>query len=152
MPARSTTRSPNLKLLAGEQKSRVNTDVPQPSDGRPVCPTSDPLIQEVWDYTLDQLDEMGLTSVCDRDVLHAYCAAVAVHRKAEELVAREGYFIKILNSTQPHPALKVMREQAPLIKSLGNEFGMSPAARTRIHVQPKPKKAAGRDSGRLLSG
>lgn len=148
-----SARPTNLRLLAGVPVGKLNNDEPQPDTTIPQCPSKDTLVKEIWDYTVEQLRVMELATMSDRDMLLAYCQAVAAHRRAGDQLEADGTFIKLLGTSQPHPALKVQKEMASLIKTLGNEFGLSPSARSRIHVSAQqPKKTTGRDSARLLSG
>jgi P27 family predicted phage terminase small subunit len=141
-----------LKLVAGSENRYINFDEPQPEIGIPVCPSPDRRVTEVWTYTCKVLQQMGVLTVADRDALHAYCQAVVWHDAAAAKVAEEGPFITILNTTQPHPALQVMRNQATLIRSFGSEFGLTPSARTRIRMGDQKSKPAGQASAsRLLS-
>lgn len=143
-----------LKLIAGEKKkSRLNDDEPMPQDGVPACPSTDPRVLEVWDYTVKQLLTMRVLTMADRDVLHAYCEAVAAHQAASEILAQEGTFIKLpggMSPSVPHPAMRQQKDAAAMIKTLGGEFGLSPAARTRIKVKDQqPEKT--QSAARLLS-
>jgi P27 family predicted phage terminase small subunit len=142
-----------LKLIAGDPKSRINFDEPQPEIAVPQCRSTDPLVGEIWQYAANALRQMNLLTIADRDLLLAYCQAVAAFERATKILAEEGMFLRIGQATVPHTALKVQNEQASIMKSLGAEFGFSPASRTRIKVADS-KPAAGKDntSARLLSG
>jgi P27 family predicted phage terminase small subunit len=149
-PAKPTV----LKLLSGDPKSRINFDEPQPEIGIPHCPSADPLVRDIWDYTAKVLKQMGVLTIADRDMLYAYCQTVATFERACEVLDREGPFTKILNSTQPHPAIKVQKEAAALMKNIASEFGLTPASRTRIKLADSKDVKPSKDmtSARLLSG
>jgi len=136
-----------LKMVKGTRTGRVNHDEPQPEPGVPTCPTDDPEVREIWDYTMKQLLTMRTITMADRDTLHAYCEQVLIHRRALELMKREGAIM----GARKHPAVAIARESAMLMKSLGGLFGLTPGARSMIKVgdqqAPKPQGAA-----RLLSG
>lgn len=140
-----------MKLLRGERKDRINRDEPQPSDGLPVCPAGvSKLVQEVWDYTLAELAVMKVVTPADRDLLLAYCEAVALHRQASAVIAAAGMAERALNGGQAkHPAVMIQRDAAATMRSLGQEFGLTPSARTGIKVGAQPKKDG---AARLLSG
>lgn len=152
MPAGRKPRPTGLKLLAGEKGSKINFDEPQPEPGVPACPTSDPVVTEIWDYTAKVLKQMNVLTVADRDVLLAYCQQVAIHRRAGEVLATEGTFNRVLGGTQPHPAIRVQKEAAAMIRSLASEFGLTPAARSRIKVGDSRDTPRETSSARLLSG
>lgn len=135
-----------LKIVKGTRKGRINHDEPQPETGVPTCPTEDLEVREIWDYTLKQLLTMRTITMADRDTLHAYCEQVLIHRRALELMKREGAVI----GARRHPAVAIARESAMLMKSLGGLFGLTPGARTAIKVSDQqPERPRG--AARLLS-
>lgn len=139
-----------LKLVQGVAKSRINHDEPKPEDGIPLCPVPDKMVNEVWDYTVEQLRKMKVLTMADRDMLLAFCQAVVMHRRASELLDRTGYLIEAEEGLFPHPAIRLQREAAASMKAFGTEFGLTPAARTRIRVaDQEPAKPVG--AARLLS-
>lgn len=141
-----------LKLVAGERKkSRLNDDEPQPEDGLPQCPVTDKLVREVWDFTVEQLRKMKVITVADRDMLLAYCQAVVLHRRMSQHLDNTGYLYETEGGLAPSPALRQQKEAALLMKQLGCEFGLTPAARTRIKVADQKVPEEQKTPGRLLS-
>ncbi len=144
-----------LKLVAGEKrKDRINTDEPQPGEGIPACPSEHPEVQRVWDYTVGQLARMRVVTMADRDVLLAFCQAVVMHREASAMLAQDGYVLveDRTGKVYTHPASRMLKDAAATIKAFGTEFGLTPAARTRIRVgdQKAPERNEAR-AARLLS-
>lgn len=140
-----------LKLVDGTRKSRINQDEPVPEDGVPACPSKNPQVREVWDYTVAQLQSMRVITLAERDVLLAYCMAVVVHHTASQILDEEGVLMSGAHGLTAHPAIRVAREAAAQIRAFAGEFGLTPAARTRIKVaDQQPSKTQG--AGRLLSG
>lgn len=136
-----------LKLVARAKKNRINQDEPQPEEGIPECPSSDPAVLDVWNYTIRQLKVMKTITMADRDLLHAYCEQVVMHRRAVQLMGYEGAFHNGIR----HPAWQTAKEAAQMMKMLGSLFGLSPSARTAIKVaDQKPSVQVG--AARLLSG
>lgn len=140
-----------LKLVKGEQKSRVNKDEPIPDDGIPVCPSPDERVQAVWDYTVEQLSRMRVLTMADRDVLALFCQAVVTWRGAQARIAREGMILQLpeggTRTVAAHPAYSVMTKAENTIMRCAGEFGLTPAARTRIQVgaqQPEMQQGAAR--------
>ncbi len=136
-----------LKLLRG---SKTNSDEPVPVAGRPLCPpeASDE-VREVWNYTLEQLDLMRLSSLADRDMLFAYCVAVAAHRKATAQLEAEGFVIKGLHGGMvKHPAGIVQRDAAHAMRQYGQLFGLTPSGRSSIKVGGVERKET---AARLLT-
>lgn len=142
----------NVRLLRGDIPSMINDDEPVPSEGIPTCPSKHPEIKKIWEYTVDQLSKMRTVTMADRDTLLAYCEAVNMHRIASQLMAKEGVVIPGSHGGLVcHPAQKIQREAAQLIRALGTEFGLTPSARTRIKVTASEVKAE-TGAARLLSG
>ncbi len=143
-----------LKMIKGERPDRVNQDEPQPSSGVPQCPSDNPAVQQVWDYTLTQLGVMRVVTMADRDMLHAYCEAVVAFREATATVEAEGSVLREtrgVGKTYLNPAVRIADAAAARMHRFGTEFGLSPSSRTRIKVaDQKPEKKQG--AGRLLSG
>jgi P27 family predicted phage terminase small subunit len=152
-----TKRPTNLALLHGERKDRVNTDEPVAPTGLPEPPDdiADD-VRAVWDYTLDQLRTMKLATPADRDVLRAFCEAVVTHRKASALIAASNVLIRAQSRTPgqaayvKNPAVQIQRDAAMVMKTLGREFGLTPSARSDIHMNAGGNSGDG-DPARLLS-
>lgn len=137
-----------LKLVAGARPDRINDDEPQPGEGVPDCPSRHPEVRRVWDYTVSQLTTMRVLTMADRDALGAYCEAVVQHRVASEILAKEGLIVEGSHGgLVSHPAQKIQREAASMIRAFSTEFGLTPSARSRIKVgdtQPKQEHGAQR--------
>lgn len=125
-----------LRLINGGHPERVNHHEPVPSAGSPLPPehlARD--VREVWDYTLAELELMGISSPADRDSLICYCEAVVTHRKASRLLARSDVLVRgVLGSPVRNPALAVQSHAADLIRKFAQEFGLTPSARAGIEV------------------
>jgi P27 family predicted phage terminase small subunit len=93
-------------------------------------------VQEIWDYTVGELAAMKAANSADRDALLCYCEAVAAHRRASALLAKTDVLIRAYNGApRANPALSVQQRSAALIKAFAQEFGLTPAARTRVEVR-----------------
>lgn len=126
-----------LRLLEGTHPERVNPREPVPSADLPLPPDeiADD-VREVWDYTVAQLDLMGVASAADRDALYCYAQAVVTHRKAARLLAGSPVLIKgQLGGLVRNPALAVARDAAYTIRQFAQEFGLTPSARTRVDAK-----------------
>lgn len=136
-----------LRIIEGDRHTeRFNHHEPIPRPARPECPdeVSDP-VREIWDYTVGELDAMGIAHACDRDTLLCYCEAVVAHRRASAIVAKSGVVMKGLHGgVVRNPALIVQRDSAALIRAFAQEFGLTPSARTRI--ESKDGAARGDDT------
>jgi P27 family predicted phage terminase small subunit len=124
-----------LRLLHGDQKSRINFDEPKPEPGRPVCPPeASPDVRAIWDYTLNHLIVMGVATGADRDALLCYCEAVVSHRKASALLAKSPILIQGHRGMVRNPALAIQRDAAGVIRAYAHEFGLTPSARSEIRM------------------
>jgi P27 family predicted phage terminase small subunit len=142
-----------LKLVRGDHKERINDDEPQPAEGVPTCPSRNPAVRAVWDYTLAQLLVMRTITMADRDALHAYCQAVVLFERATAILEQEGLTMPAMSGRfLPHPAQKIQREAGQQLRMYACEFGLTPSARTRIRVGDQAPKSQEQGAARLLSG
>ncbi|WP_394621288.1 phage terminase small subunit P27 family [Lentzea sp. JNUCC 0626] len=126
-----------LRLLHGDRADRINTDEPTPRTGLPHCPddASDE-VRQVWDYTVAELQVMGLAFPADRDSLRCYCEAVVAHRRSSAVLAKSAILVKgIHGGMVRNPALQIQRDAAMTIRAFAGEFGLTPSARSTIRAQ-----------------
>lgn len=143
----------NLRLLRGERQ--LNKDEPPaPADVPQLPKDTNPAVREVWDYTLTQLDAMGLTSSADRDALLAYCEAVVAHRMAADAVHEHGALVVgSTGSLIKNPALSALNEAAGQISKFASHFGLTPSSRSSIKVgKAKGGGSDGKSADRYLTG
>jgi P27 family predicted phage terminase small subunit len=146
----------NLRLLHGDRPDRINTDEPIPEQGIPECPASvtDPIVREVWGYTVKQLTAMRCITMADRDTLLCYCEAVAIHRKASVILAKTSLLVRSKTDGDVlvrNPAIQAQRDAALLVSRYAQHFGLSPSARSEIHTAGPAARGAA-SAARLLNG
>lgn len=153
MGRRGPPRPPvELQVLKGERKDRVNPNPPAALDGdlEPPEEMSEAAL-EVWHYTLEQLAPMRIAKPADRDALVAYCEAVALHRRATELLAQSDVLIKgQKGNVVRNPLVQLQRDAAALIRAFAGEFGLTPRARSEFRTPGGADGDASRKE-RLLS-
>lgn len=93
---------------------------------------------------------MGIASGADRDALLCYCEAVVTHRKASALLSKTPILIKGHRGMVRNPALSVQRDASNTIRSFAHEFGLTPSARSEIHMGGA--RAPQGDADRYLTG
>ena len=123
----------SLKLLHGERRpQRLNAAEPTPRAGRPVRPQDlSPAATAVWRRVLrDQAP--GVIQRVDREILRAYCEAVIRYGEAMQLYARSGPLIQRRGTFVPNPLHRIIRDNADLVRFLGRELGLTPAARSGL--------------------
>jgi len=126
----------NLRLLRGDRQSRINSREPAapPTPPEPPEDIADD-VRAIWDYTVGELQAMGLASSADRDALLCYCEAVATHRKASAILARSPVLVKGTHGALiRNPALAVQRDSANVIRTLAQLFGLTPSGRSTIQT------------------
>jgi P27 family predicted phage terminase small subunit len=133
-PAKEPTA---LKIVKGTASPEDADLEPTPAPGDLVAPTQDgneldDEVREVWDYTVAQLEGMGLAHPSDRDALLCYCEAVVAHRKASAAIARSGLLLRTQRggTYMRNPLLVVQRDSAALVRAFAREFGLTPSARS----------------------
>lgn len=126
-----------LRLIDGDRKDRIAENEPIPRGLPPVLPEGvSAEVRYIWTYTVRELDAMGILYAADRDVLLAYCEAVVTHRRACAELATGTVLVRGQMGNQVrNPALQIQRDAATQIRTLAQEFGLTPSARTRIEVR-----------------
>lgn len=129
-----------LKLLAGNPgKTKLNAREPQPAIGTPHCP--DWLSEEarkVWKRLVPQLRAMRVLTLVDADALAAYCHTYVRWREAEDFLSKHGMVYPIRDDKggvrvmQQWPQVSIARNLLLALRAFQNDFGLSPAARSRI--------------------
>ena len=127
----------NLKVLDGiENKQRLNPDEPQVDTTLPTCPEwVKGYAIAVWKRLAPKLHSSGILTNVDRDTFAMYCTLVSAFRDA----VRAGDVNRQIKMTQQ-------------VRIMASEFGLTPAARSNLHVSPGKgeSKGEGKKSSRLL--
>lgn len=144
-----------LKILKGGHPENINRDEPIPDIASPTCPSKNPAVREVWDFTLGHLMQMKTISAADQDILHTYCEQVVNYRRAAEMVREDGIIIYGPRGPVKHPAVGIMETSAAIVARLAANFGLTPQGRSAIRVGDQRAGVSvqsGAPAGRLLSG
>jgi len=134
----------HLKILRGNPGKRpLPEGEPQPGRVLPTCPKHlDAEAKREWKRIARELYVLGLLSRLDRAALAAYCQVWSRWVRAEEALAKTGELTMAGDTIAINPYLHVANRALREMHSFLSEFGMTPAARTRIKAQP----AAGEDA------
>lgn len=138
-----------LKLLAGNPGKRpLNKREPKPPPGAPDPPEGmSEAERSVWDQLVPRLAEIGLASTIDGRVLSRYCHFYVLWRRAADFVSENGTTFTIRAESkregQPGRVLGVRewpqagesRKLHQILLVIEREFGLTPAARTRIQLE-----------------
>lgn len=132
-----------LKLLQGTfRPGRAVDGEPAPEVATPEVPEhlSD-LAKVEWGRISQELWQLGLLSRIDRAALAAYCEAwsdwVDASRMCASKDGQDRKVIKTLNGNFiENPYYTIKKRSMELMHKFLTEFGMTPASRTRISVNP----------------
>jgi|SRR5579859_5170352 len=132
-----------FKIVTGNPgRHPINVEEFQPAVEIPPMPSHLKKSREAtheWKRITAELARYGLISAVDRAALVFYCVNWARHCEAEDYIAKaeaaggSGLFIKTPNGYPVQsPWLAVSNKSMELCRTFLAEFGMSPAARTKV--------------------
>lgn len=101
----------------------------------------DEIASRVWRDVADFLNESRVMTIADVNQLIIYCQTYADWRRDEETIALEGRTVRTdRGGMQKHPLIAVVNANKLLLNNLGQQFGMTPASRSKVNPAPEPKK------------
>jgi len=129
-----------LKQLQGTlRKDRTNANEPKPealSKGIPKHLSKE--ARKYWQESFKLLDGAGILAVTDTDSLALYCETKARWIHAKKRLEKDGLVIKAQSGFPvQNPYLQIMNKSHEQMMKLIVEFGMTPAARTKVNATPK---------------
>lgn len=138
-----------IKILTGSHNA-LNPDSPVYRNVKGVKPLKvvvrDPVAMEEWDRVLPELVGNGLLTRASLAYFGAYCMAYAAWQHAEDEVSDNGRILvadvfdkkgEVIGSKQyPNPAIAQAQSAMQLMLRIGVEFGLTPAAATRVKAIP----------------
>ena len=143
MATRGRTPKPTaLRVLTGNPGKRpLPTNEPQPpaSDPMPACPSFvTGLARKHWRELAPQLVALGLLKKLDEPRLALYCVEYGRWREALRYIKKRGGSLSFngQGALTKHPYVSIANEALEHMLRIGNEFGMSPASRTRLAIDP----------------
>lgn len=132
-PAPKPTALKNLEGNPG--KRSLPKDEPKPPPLSQVKPPSFlfPGAKREWKRIVPILDGLGLLSDLDVSALAGYCTAYDTWVTALGQIKKSGMLIQTPNGYfQPSPYIKISRDAQDEMMRWLKEFGMTPAARSRV--------------------
>ena len=127
-----------LKKLEGNPGKRpLNTHEPQPEKKAPSCPKwLDPEAKKEWRRLAPSMEKLGILTEADRTAFASYCQAYSRWKEAEEFMTRSGTTIFKTPSGywQQLPQVSIAQTYLKIMNRIGEQFGLTPAARSRIIV------------------
>lgn len=137
-----------LRVLEGNPSQRpLNRREPQPRARAPKCPDHlDDAAKKEWKRLVPILKRMGVLTEADGIALADLCQAVSTMAQAQIMLnktsliyGRKGQPIRFT------PLLKIIRECSERINILCREFGLTPAARSRLQINSARNPSDGDD-------
>lgn len=134
-----------MKTLTAGAVSFIANDDLQPPASLPSCPAwlSPAAKTEFYRMLLEFKTVDGWVTRADRTVLASYCQHYASWKDAAQHVAIDGAVIQALNvhgldiGTKVNPWQTVAAQESALCVKFANMLGLSPGARSTLHVTPK---------------
>ena len=135
-----------LKIVRGTDRAdrQVENEV-EPDLNIPIPPEHLNQIASVeWGRISEQLYKLGLLSDIDRAALAGYCVSWSRWVEAEKELAKDGLTIETTNGNIiQNPVIGIANQAMTHMRKFLIEFGMSPAARTRVAGKPTEEPQSG---------
>lgn len=133
-------KHPKLKLLEAGRDHRPERVPARAPSKLPACPSwLRGRARREFVRLRRELTQAGLIARLDRDVLAAYCQALA---RAVELEAQLGDEAPVYQTSRgtrrPRPEVTLAHRYWALVHKLGADLGLSPAARARLGQREEP--------------
>jgi len=132
-----------LKLVKGNPGKRaINKAEPKPERIIPKCPRHlDKHGKAVWRKLSEMLDRMGVLTEADAYTLERLCDCYSDILDCRALIARDGRTYEVSTPggdtlIKGHPAVNQLRAADAQFKSYLVEFGLTPAARSKVNATP----------------
>lgn len=138
MPRGRPPTPKKLNDLKGDPGRRRRKEVePEPPEGMPELPNHlDDIAKEEWKSVTAHLQSMGLLSAADRASIEMYCISYSRYRRAVDQCQKYGDVILSPNKKVPmiSPYSTIQNQAFEQCRKLLIEFGLTPAARSRMRV------------------
>lgn len=132
-----------LKLVAGNPGKRaINKKEPKARREIPSCPAHLNDVSKVaWGRLTVMLDRLGVLTEADAMALERLCDCYSEILECREIIVRDGRTYTTTTTTgdtliKGHPASGQLRAADSQFKSYLVEFGLTPAARSKVNATP----------------
>jgi len=143
-----------IKELEGNPGKRpLNENEPRPTKKAPACPKwLEPEAKKEWRRLAKQMETIGILTEVDMAAFASYCQAYARWKEAEEFLTQHGTIVKTPSGYwQMVPQVSIAQTYNKIMTKIAAEFGLTPAARSRI-VANDHEPSAGDAMEELLGG
>ena len=124
-----------IKVLEGNPgKRELNRNEPRPDKKAPPCPKwLVPEAKKEWRRLAKTMEAMGVLTEVDMAAFAGYCQAYARWKEAEERITDRGLVIRTPSGyPQQVPYISIAQQYLRLMNQFAEQFGLTPAARSRI--------------------
>lgn len=140
MPRGRKPKPTKLKQLLGNPGKRpLNDREPAPRPGTPEPPAHlDELARDEWRRVAPDLAGAGVLAHVDRAALAAYCQNWSRWVKLSDALARTGEIVREAGTGKlvVNPVVYTLHKVERQMHAFCSEFGMTPASRSRIRLEP----------------
>lgn len=131
-----------LRLIEGTDRRGRQGKAPIDRSKEPMAPDGVPTppqelseeVQKVWDKLVQDLEAMNMLTGVDSMQMMAYCEAAALHMRASRTIAQSPILVQGDKGLVINKAILVREKAAKDLLRFAQEFGLTPAARTRVEV------------------
>ena len=124
-----------IKELEGNPGKRpLNDAEPKPQKKAPACPKwLDAEAKKEWRRLAKTMEAMGVLTEVDMAAFAGYCQAYARWKQAEERITDRGLVMRTPSGyAQQVPYISIAQQYLRLMNQFAEQFGLTPAARSRI--------------------
>ena len=95
----------------------------------------------VWNRVIREFGSTGVLTAADTDAVRLYCEAVDRYNRAAKELDRDGRMLipGARGGMVKNPLHQVVRDNAELVRHWARELGLTPSARTGLHVPGEPE-------------
>jgi P27 family predicted phage terminase small subunit len=154
MPRGQRPKPTAIQIVEGDPrrlgKNRLQEKLerePKATEGLPRCPRHlKGYARGAWNYWRKELQRMGLDRRPDAQMLEGACMAYEDTVWAYKTILKQGRMIPkrardaagnwVVVGLVTHPAVRQRNQAMMILKAFCDEFGLTPAARTRLSVEP----------------
>lgn len=124
------------KMRGNRSRRPTNPNEPQPERKAPLCPPHlDAEAKKEWKRLCKLLLKMDVLSEADGMALACLCQTWSTLRKAQAKLNETGMLFKTPSGyVQQNPLVGIVGACIDTVTKLGQEFGLTPAARGRLQV------------------
>ena len=143
-----------IKELEGNPgKRELNKNEPKPARKAPACPKwLEPEAKKEWRRLAKKMEAMGVLTEVDMAAFAGYCQAYARWKEAEERITDRGLVIRTPSGyPQQVPYISIAQQYLRLMHQFAEQFGLTPAARSRI-IAGNDNNGSADDMDALLGG